>query len=85
MFPNQNILRKGESRVQASNITDLSDLPAVLSVKETAKVLRLSRSQAYEWIRQGVIPHVRLGKSIRVPKAALQAWLLRQTQENNSV
>ena len=50
---------------------DLASLPAFLTVEEAAVVLRLSRTTAYEYVRQGIIPRVRLGRFIRVPKAKI--------------
>lgn len=49
----------------------LDECPDVLSVTETAKVLRISLNGAYEAVRQGRIPSLRLGGRIVVPKAAL--------------
>ena len=51
------------------------NLPAVLTVEEAATVLKIGRSAAYEAIRTGSIPHVRIGKLIRIPRAALMEWL----------
>lgn len=49
--------------------------PVLLTVPETARVLRIGRNTCYELIRQGRIPHVRLGRVIRVPRHALLNWL----------
>lgn len=61
--------------MRPGEVIDLSTLPVILSVPEVAKVMRLSKSQAYEYVHQGLIPCVKLGKSIRVPKAALLRFL----------
>jgi excisionase family DNA binding protein len=50
-------------------------LPPVLTVEEAATVLRISRGSAYEAVRTGELPHVRIGRSIRVPRAALLALI----------
>jgi excisionase family DNA binding protein len=47
----------------------------VLTVKETAKVLGLGLNQTYEAIRRGLIPSMRIGKRIIVPRAALHKKL----------
>jgi excisionase family DNA binding protein len=47
----------------------------VLTVKETAKVLGLGLNQTYEAIRCGLIPSMRIGKRIIVPRAALHKKL----------
>ena len=59
------------------------DLPFVLTVEEAASVLRISRSSAYEQVRlyevtngdEG-IPSLRVGRRIRIPRAALLEKLL---------
>jgi excisionase family DNA binding protein len=54
---------------------DLCDLPPVLTVEEAAKVLRISRGSAYESVRAGGIPSIRIGRTIRVPRQALLSML----------
>ena len=53
----------------------MPDLPLVLTVGEAAKAFRISRGTAYEAVRTNEIPHVRIGRTIRVPRAALLALL----------
>lgn len=47
------------------------EIPAFLTVEEAAELLRLKRSHAYELVKRGVIPSVRLGRFIRVPREML--------------
>lgn len=47
----------------------------VLNVPEAGRLLNLSRSTAYMLAAQGIIPTIRLGKRIVVPRAALQRLL----------
>jgi len=47
--------------------------PLVVSVEEAGEMLGICRSHAYELVRMGVIPSVRLGRRIVVPVAALAA------------
>lgn len=54
------------------------DLPLVLSVEEAARLLRIGRSAAYEQARifratdgREGFPVIALGRSLRVPRAAL--------------
>jgi excisionase family DNA binding protein len=47
----------------------------VLTVEEAAKVLRISRGSAYQGVRCGAIPSVRIGRSIRVPTSRLLALI----------
>ena len=46
-----------------------------LTVIETAKALGIGRGQAYEAIRRGQIPAIRLGKRLVVPRQALDGLL----------
>jgi hypothetical protein len=55
------------------------DLPVFLRVEEAARILRISRSSAYElanrWLATGGrvgLPVIRLGRSLRVPGAAIE-------------
>ena len=44
--------------------------PLLLRVHETAKAIGLGRSKTYELVSSGVIPSVRVGRSVRVPGAS---------------
>jgi excisionase family DNA binding protein len=46
-----------------------------VSVEEAGKILGYSRNTTYEAIQRGEVPVIRLGRKIRVPKAALQRLL----------
>jgi excisionase family DNA binding protein len=56
-------------------VSPLAEMPAVLTVEEAAKVLRIGRSAAYEGVRVGQIPSLKVGRSIRVPKHQLERLL----------
>ena len=47
----------------------------LLTVREAAQLLRISRNLAYELVTRGEIPAIRLGRVIRVPRTALDQWL----------
>lgn len=60
----------------------LDELPEVLTIEEAAAVLRIGRGAAYELARQWRdsggregLPVVALGRSLRVPLAALRRLL----------
>jgi excisionase family DNA binding protein len=53
----------------------LADAPDVLTVPEAAALLRAGRNQTYDLIRRGELHAVRVGRSLRVPKAALVRFL----------
>lgn len=49
--------------------------PRMLRVAEVAKRLDLPEKRLYILAREGIIPHVRLGRSIRFNEAELEAWI----------
>jgi excisionase family DNA binding protein len=59
----------------------MTDLPKLMTVPQAARALRIGRSTAYElanaWLdsdgAEG-LPVVRIGRSLRVPVAALDRW-----------
>ena len=62
--------------------SSLDELPEVLTIEEAAKVLRIGRGAAYALARQYLdsggregLPVVRLGRSLRVPRAKLLGLL----------
>lgn len=50
-------------------------LPLVLTVQEAADALRIGRNQAYELVRRGDLQAVRCGRTWRVPRESLFAFL----------
>ncbi len=46
-----------------------------LTVEEAAVVLGIGRNTAYQAVRQGTLPVVRIGKRYLVPRVALRAML----------
>jgi len=50
----------------------------LLTVEQAAKLLQISRYLAYDLIAQGKLPHVRLGRIIRVPRFGLEQWIARE-------
>lgn len=49
--------------------------PLLLTVKEAAALMRIGRDTTYPLVAEGRIPSVKLGKQIRIPRAALLAHL----------
>jgi len=46
-----------------------------LSVEEAAEILGISRGSAYQAVRMGEIPCIKIGKRILVPRVALEKML----------
>lgn len=47
----------------------------LLTVTEAARRLSLGRATAYQLVRQGDLPSVRIGRAVRVPAHELEAWI----------
>lgn len=62
-------------------MTARTNTPAVLTVEEAAKLLRIGRTAAYEAARRGELPVIRLGRTLRVPRHRLDAMLGLQTDD----
>ena len=56
----------------------------LLRPTEAAEMTGLGRSKMYELIAKGVVPSVRIGKSVRVPVEALREWVKAQTASASS-
>jgi len=56
-------------------MTAITDRPLLLKVGQAAALLGIGRSTAYELIAEGQLPCVRIGSVMRVPRAALEAWI----------
>lgn len=54
------------------------DQPLVLSVTEAAQLLGVGRNHLYDMVAAGEIPHVRFGRLIKIPRSALESWLVEQ-------
>ncbi len=53
----------------------MTDGRQTLTVEEAAEVLGIGRNSAYEAIRRGEIPALRLGRRLVVPRRALERLL----------
>ena len=47
----------------------------LLTVRETAQRLRISRYLTYELVARGELPAFRLGRAIRIRRDALDSWI----------
>jgi excisionase family DNA binding protein len=53
----------------------MTDEPLVMTVEEAAVLLGISRGLAYELVRRGVLPSLRLGRWLVVPRRRLLAMI----------
>jgi excisionase family DNA binding protein len=49
----------------------------IYTIPEVARQLKLSTSKVYYLVQRREIPHVRLGRNVRIRAADLRAWLAR--------
>lgn len=80
------VLRQG-----ATNFGSVQELPAVMSVEEAARLLRIGRSAAYEQARiyratggREGLPVIVFGRSLRVPTGALLELLATCTRARDA-
>jgi excisionase family DNA binding protein len=53
----------------------------LLTIPDAARCLAISRAYAYRLVQRGQLPTIRLGRSRRVSRAALEAYVERLTRE----
>lgn len=54
--------------------------PLLLRGIEVAEALGISRALAYRWMASGVLPTIRVSRSIRVPHDELRRWIEARTE-----
>ena len=64
-------------------MTTAEDDRLVLTVTEAAQLLKIGRSCAYEAVRNGQLPVIRMGRRILVPRAALERLLANGSQDSS--
>ena len=52
----------------------------LLKPEEAAALICVGRSKFYALLAGGVLPTVRIGRSVRVPAEALREWITSQTE-----
>jgi excisionase family DNA binding protein len=55
------------------------------TIPEVAELLKISRSRAYAWARNGWIPCVKIGRTIRVRESDLVKWIEEQVKLSQQV
>lgn len=54
---------------------------ATMTVEETAQYIGIGRGKMYDLVKEGKIPYLKFGKSIRIPKHVVDTWLLEQCKK----
>lgn len=47
----------------------------LLTVRDVQELTQLGRTKVYELMRDGQLPYLRIGRSVRIRREALDAWL----------
>ncbi len=75
--------RDGEPLVHCPQAEEVQARLALLTVAEASRVLKVHPNTVYELVRRRELPHVRVGRQIRFPLAAIEGWV--QTQAAASI
>ena len=49
--------------------------PMTYTVEEVAALMRIARNSAYEGVRSGAIPSIRVGRRYLIPRERFHTWL----------
>lgn len=67
----------------ARTLSEIAAMPALLTVEQAAEILQIPVSTVYDLGARGKIPRVKLGKTVRIPKARLlEATQLAETTDS---
>ncbi|MAU01491.1 MAG: hypothetical protein CL608_30490 [Anaerolineaceae bacterium] len=61
----------------------MNHLEPILTVSEAAAYLKLSKSKLYLMVQKKQIPHLKMGKSVRIRECDLLAWIEEQIVQND--
>ena len=56
-------------------MTNANEIALVLTVEDLARILAISKNTAYELVRYRKIRSVKIGRTYRIPRSALQEYL----------
>jgi len=65
------LLRKFEEFAHAFNTPLLTRAVKLLTVAEVARILRVSERTVQRWVKRGLLPAIRINRTIRIPASAL--------------
>ena len=58
------------------------ELDPIYTVREVSQYLKLSRSKIYYMIQRKRIPHIRLGRNVRIRQSDLINWLSQNVEKS---
>lgn len=50
-------------------------MEGIMTIPEVAKYLKMSRSKVYYLVARKEIPHIRIGRNVRIHEKDLEKWL----------
>jgi excisionase family DNA binding protein len=56
-----------------------------MTVVEMANCLGIGRNAAYDLVKKGRVPSLKIGRQIRIPKKAFELWLTKETEKDKDV
>ena len=62
-------------QTKRSSLKELLAAGDLISPEELAAALKIARVTAYQWVRRGVIPHLKLEGVVRFDPEEIEAWL----------
>jgi excisionase family DNA binding protein len=51
----------------------------ILTIPQVAKYLQISPAKIYYMVKRKQIPHIKIGRNVRIKESELQRWLEKQT------
>ena len=64
-------------------MSGIAELGPILTVPETAEYLKLSKSKVYYLVQRNQIPHIKIGKNVRIRREDLLVWLEKKAHPGN--
>ncbi len=55
----------------------------ILTIPEVARYLKISKSKIYNLVSKKEIPHLKIGRNVRIRQTDLQMWMEKQTKQLN--
>ena len=54
----------------------------IYTIPSVAQYLKLSKSKVYHLVKTGVIPHIRIGRNVRIRETDLQKWIEKNLEKD---
>ena len=53
----------------------------ILTIPEVASYLKVSKAKVYDLVSKNEIPHLKIGRNVRIREADLQVWVQKQSAQ----